>query len=93
MLLGRTDIEEESGGFFAMIGYRASDQCDALLDALVKRWAQPRSPHGLRLTPVHERAGASVAAPIDRSGGSLGRDARIGATAERTRSANREPAA
>ena len=62
VLLGRTDIEEESGGFFAMIGCRASDQCDALLDALVKRWAQPRSPHGLRFTPVHERAGASVAA-------------------------------
>ena len=62
VLLGRTDIEEESGGFFAMIGYRASDQCDALLDALVKRWAQPRSPHRLHLTPVHERAGASVAA-------------------------------
>ena len=39
VLLGRTDIEEELGGFFAMIGYRASDQCDALLDALVERWA------------------------------------------------------
>ena len=62
VLLGRTDIEEESGGYFTMIGCRASDQCDALLDALVKRWAQPRSPHGLHLTPVHERAGASVAA-------------------------------
>jgi DNA-binding LacI/PurR family transcriptional regulator len=62
VLLGHTDIEEESGGFFTMIGYRASDQCDGLLDALVGRWAQPRSPHGLRLTPMHERAGASVAA-------------------------------
>lgn len=62
VLLGRTDVEEEAGGFFAMIGCRASDQCDVLLDALVKRWAQPRSPHRLRFTPVHDRAGASVAA-------------------------------
>ena len=90
VLLGRTDIEEESSGFFAVIGYRASDQCEGLLDALASRWSNPRSPHRLQLTPVHERDGSSVAAPIDRSGGSLGRDARIGATAEGTRSANRE---
>lgn len=66
VLLGRTDVEEEAGGFFAMIGCRASDQGDALLDALVKRWAQPRSPHRLRFTPVHDRVGASVAARAER---------------------------
>lgn len=65
VLLGRTDIEEEAGGFFTMIGCRASDQCDGLLDALAKRWAEPRSPHELRFTPVHERVGASIAAPAE----------------------------
>lgn len=60
VLLGRTDIEEEAAGFFAMVGCRASEQCDGLYDALRERWARPQSPHRLNFMPVHEREGASV---------------------------------
>jgi DNA-binding LacI/PurR family transcriptional regulator len=82
VLLGRTDIEEESSDFFAMIGYRASDQCDALLDALVGRWTEPRSPYRLRLTPVCERAGGSATAPVEEGGCHSGRDGREAASSE-----------
>jgi hypothetical protein len=60
VLLGRTDIPEEADGFFNLIGYRASDQCAGLYEAITDRWAKPQSRGTLRLLPVREAAGASV---------------------------------
>jgi len=60
ILLGRIDIPEEADGFFNLIGYAASDQCDGLYEAIINRWADPRSRGTLRLLPVHEAIGSSV---------------------------------
>jgi DNA-binding LacI/PurR family transcriptional regulator len=63
VLLGRTDIPEESDGFFSLIGYRASEQCEGLYEALNMRWTDTYSRSTLRLLQVHQIDGASVAPP------------------------------
>ena len=60
VLLGRTDIAEEADGFFNVIGYRASDQCDGLHNVLLDRWKHPQGPTALRLLSVHQAEGRSV---------------------------------
>lgn len=60
VLLGRTDIPEEADGFFSLIGYRASEQCDGLYEALNRRWMNSHSRSTLRLLQVHQTDGASV---------------------------------
>lgn len=60
VLLGRTDLEPESGAFFHMIGYRAADQVKGVHDRLIERWREPGAPYGLRLLPMTERPGPSL---------------------------------
>lgn len=60
VLLGRTDIDDESGGLFHTIGYTATRQADAVLDRLRRRWEDPALPYELMLLPVEERPGPSV---------------------------------
>ena len=60
ILLGRTDLEPESGTFFHMIGYRAADQVRGVYDRLIERWREPNAPYGLRLLPMTERLGLSL---------------------------------
>lgn len=61
VLLGRTDLVNEHGGFFSTVGCSVEDQMAALHDALLARWARPDAPYGIRLIPLQRRAGASVA--------------------------------
>jgi DNA-binding LacI/PurR family transcriptional regulator len=60
ILLGRTDLDPEAGGFFQMIGYRAADQVDGVYNRLIERWQKRKEPYGLRLLPMTERPGSSV---------------------------------
>lgn len=60
ILLGRTDLGAEAGGFFHIIGYSANDQAEAVYARLVERWQRPNEPFGLRLLPMTERPGESV---------------------------------
>ena len=61
VLLGRTDLANEHAGFFHTVGCAVEDQVAALHDAVLARWAVPDAPFRIRLTPVTERAGESVA--------------------------------
>lgn len=61
VLLGRTDLFNERGGFFEVIGSSIEDQVDALYQAINKRWLDPTLPYGVHLTPVTRLEGASVA--------------------------------
>lgn len=63
VLLGRTDIPEESAGLFHIIGYRAEHQADAVFARLLERWEQPTRPYELALLPVEELAGPSIHNP------------------------------
>jgi DNA-binding LacI/PurR family transcriptional regulator len=60
ILLGRTDLDSETGGFFQMIGYTTADQVDGLYDRLIERWQKRKEPYGLRLLAMREREGLSV---------------------------------
>ncbi|UJW84862.1 substrate-binding domain-containing protein [Devosia sp. SL43] len=60
VLLGRTDIAEESAGLFHTIGYRAEQQADAVFARLLDRWERPNRPFELGLLPVEELAGPSI---------------------------------
>ncbi|MDW5315881.1 GntR family transcriptional regulator [Rhizobium sp. PL01] len=60
ILLGRTDLDPEAGGFFHMIGYTAADQVDGIFNRLTERWLKSKAPFGLRLLPMKERPGLSV---------------------------------
>ncbi|WP_395703007.1 winged helix-turn-helix domain-containing protein [Aquabacterium sp.] len=62
VLLGRTDLANEHAGFFTMAGCSVEHQVAALHEAIQARWAQPQAPYGVRLIPLTQRAGASVAA-------------------------------
>ncbi|WP_207416845.1 substrate-binding domain-containing protein [Roseomonas haemaphysalidis] len=73
ILLGRTDIPEEADGFFNLIGYRASDQCDGLYEAINKQWAGSQSRGTLRLLPVHEVPGFSISQHLPASPTGAGR--------------------
>lgn len=66
ILLGRTDLEAEAGGFFHMIGYSAAEQASAVHERLIRRWAQPDEPYGLKLLPMTERPGASLGDPVSK---------------------------
>ena len=61
VLLGRTDVAAESGAFFHMVGYSAAEQADGVFERLLERWRQPTAPYGLRLMPMRERPGRSIA--------------------------------
>lgn len=61
VLLGRTDLANEHAGFFHTVGCAVEDQVAALHEAVLARWATPDAPFRIRLTPVTERAGESVA--------------------------------
>lgn len=60
ILLGRTDLDPESGGFFHMVGYTAADQVEGVYTRLTERWQDAKEPYGLRLLPMKERPGLSV---------------------------------
>lgn len=60
ILLGRTDLDSERGGFFQMIGYTTTDQVDGLYGRLIERWQKRKEPYGLRLLAMREREGLSV---------------------------------
>ncbi|MDH0872715.1 GntR family transcriptional regulator [Agrobacterium pusense] len=60
ILLGRTDLDPEAGGFFHVIGYSAADQANGVYDRLIERWQKPNEPFGLRLLPMTERPGPSL---------------------------------
>ena len=69
VLLGRTDLANEHAGFFHTVGCAVEDQVTALHEAVLARWATPDAPFRIRLTPVTEREGESVAdAPAPRTG-------------------------
>lgn len=61
VLLGRTDLANEHAGFFHTVGCAVEDQVAALHEAVLARWAAPDAPFRIRLTPVTEREGESVA--------------------------------
>lgn len=63
ILLGRTDIPEETAGFFHAIGYSAESQADAVFARLLQRWEQPDAPYELGLLPLEERPGSSIHGP------------------------------
>jgi hypothetical protein len=72
VLLGRTDLANEHAGFFHTVGCAVADQVAALHEAVLARWAAPDAPFRIRLTPVTEREGESVAdapAPVVPRGG------------------------
>lgn len=60
ILLGRTDLAPEAGGFFHVIGYSAADQVDGVYRRLIERWQEPKEPFGLRLLPMTEHPGPSL---------------------------------
>lgn len=60
ILLGRTDLAPEAGGFFHVIGYSAADQVDGVYRRLIERWQKPEEPFGLRLLPMTEHSGPSL---------------------------------
>jgi DNA-binding LacI/PurR family transcriptional regulator len=62
VLLGRTDLPNEHADFFDTVGCSVADQAEALYQAVAQRWADPAAPFGVRLIPVTQREGASVAA-------------------------------
>jgi DNA-binding LacI/PurR family transcriptional regulator len=75
VLLGRTDLANEHAGFFHTVGCAVEDQVAALHEAVLARWAAPDAPFRIRLTPVTEREGDSVAdapAPAAPRGGRAG---------------------
>lgn len=63
VLLGRTDLANEHADFFATVGCSVADQIDTLHRTIHDRWREPARPWGVRLIPVTERAGESLAAP------------------------------
>jgi DNA-binding transcriptional regulator YhcF (GntR family) len=63
ILLGRTDVTAEAGELFHVIGYSAAEQADGVFERLIERWRDPAAPYGLRLMPMRERPGPSIAAP------------------------------
>lgn len=65
VLLGRTDLPNERGGFFEIVGSSIDDQVEALYQAINDRWLNPSLPYGVRLTRVTRKEGASVANPIE----------------------------
>jgi DNA-binding LacI/PurR family transcriptional regulator len=66
ILLGRTDLAPEAGGFFHVIGYSAADQVDGVYRRLIERWQQPEEPFGLRLLRMTEHAGPSLGGQVSR---------------------------
>ncbi len=60
VLLGRTDLANEHAEFFHVVGCSVVDQIEALHRAILTRWADPSAPYGVHLTPITDRAGASV---------------------------------
>lgn len=60
VLLGRTDLDPEAGGFFHVFGYSAADQINGVYERLIERWRKPEDPFGLRLLPMTERPGPSL---------------------------------
>lgn len=65
VLLGRTDLPNEHGGFFEIIGSSVEDQVETLYRVITNRWLNPALPNGVYLTPVTRLAGASVANRVD----------------------------
>ena len=63
VLLGRTDLANEHGGYFDVVGCSVVDQVEMLYRAIHDRWAAPASPYGVRFTPVRSLAGLSIAPP------------------------------
>lgn len=61
VLLGRTDLVNEHGGFFTTVGCRVADQIEQLHAAIAARWADPARPYAVHLIPVTQRDGDSVA--------------------------------
>lgn len=72
VLLGRTDIPEESAGLFHTIGYRAELQADAVFARLLERWEQPTRLYELALLPVEELPGPSIYQPVGMTGETAG---------------------
>lgn len=64
ILLGRTDLAAEAGGFFHVIGYSAADQVDGVYRRLIERWQKPQEPFGLRLLPMTEHPGPSLGGQV-----------------------------
>ncbi len=64
ILLGRTDLAPEAGGFFHVIGYSAADQVDGVYRRLIERWQKPQEPFGLRLLPMTEHPGPSLGGQV-----------------------------
>ena len=64
ILLGRTDLAPEAGGFFHVIGYSAADQADGVYRRLIERWQKPEEPFGLRLLPMTEHSGPSLGGQV-----------------------------
>lgn len=65
VLLGRTDLANEHGNFFEIIGSSVEDQVETLYQAITNRWLDPARPNGVHLTPVTRLAGASVLNLVD----------------------------
>ena len=63
VLLGRTDLNNEHGGFFDVMGCSVAELVKALVRRIEARWADPSQPYGMTLVPLESRQGASVAAP------------------------------
>ena len=65
VILGRTDLANEHANFFDTIGCNVSDQIESLHQVINARWAAPTSAYGIRLIPVTERKGESIARPSE----------------------------
>lgn len=65
VLLGRTDLTNEPGGFFEVVGSSIEDQVETLYRVINNRWLDPTLPYGVHLTPVTRLEGASVGSPVD----------------------------
>lgn len=63
VLLGHTDLANEHADFFDMIGCSVADQVESLYEVINARWTDASIPYGVRLIPITERAGRSVAGP------------------------------
>ena len=62
VLLGRTDLPNEHGGFFDVMGCSVAELVKALVRRIEARWADPGQPYRMTLVPLESRQGASVAA-------------------------------
>jgi len=60
VLLGRTDLESETAGFFTTAGVTTEDQATALFEAIQNRWENPDGEYGIRFLPLGIVARLSV---------------------------------